>query len=143
MFNLGSFEQRLKHWAEFRNSLEQSSDPLKDVADYYSSAPLVSINTDPWNQSVWPSAWELISENQYCSFCITLGMCYTLQLTERFKSANFEIHISKDNTNSSIHYYLLFENDMVIGYEEEKIMNKTDLPTSLYSQRIYTMKPIQ
>ena len=70
-------------------------------------------------------------------------MGYTLQLTERFKSANFEIHISKDNTNSSIHYYLLFENDMVIGYEEEKIMNKTDLPTSLYSQRIYTMKPIQ
>ena len=67
MFNLRSFDTRLKNWADFRNSLEQSTDPLNDVISYYNLAPLVSINVDPWDRSVWPGPWELIDENQYCS----------------------------------------------------------------------------
>ena len=141
MFNLRSFDTRLKNWADFRNSLEQSTDPLNDVISYYNLAPLVSINVDPWDRSVWPGPWELIDENQYCSFCTILGMCYTLQLTERFKDCNFEIHIASDNKNSSNCYYLLVDNEMVVGYNEESV-RKDSLPSTLYSQRIYTMEAL-
>tara|TARA_B100001287_G_scaffold258211_1_gene244440 strand:+ start:605 stop:1033 length:429 start_codon:yes stop_codon:yes gene_type:complete len=136
MFDLRSFEARLKNWAEFRESLETSKDPFQDVCNYYNTAPLVSINTDPWNKSIWPTAWELVNENQYCSFCITLGICYTLELTERFKGSRFEIHIAKDNNNSSIHYYLLVDDSKVLGYKDKPI-TKQELPTTLFSQRIY------
>tara|TARA_B100002019_G_C21265819_1_gene599383 strand:- start:1128 stop:1553 length:426 start_codon:yes stop_codon:yes gene_type:complete len=141
MFNLRSFDTRLKNWADFRNSLEQSTDPLNDVISYYNLAPLVSINVDPWDRSVWPGPWELINENQYCSFCKILGMCYTLQLTERFKDCNFEIHIASDNKNSSCCYYLLVDNEMVVGYNEGSVC-KDSLPPTLYSQRIYTMEAL-
>ena len=138
MFDLRSFEGRLKNWANFRESLETSEDPFQDVVNYYNTAPLVSINTDPWNKSIWPTAWELVNENQYCSFCIILGICYTLQLTERFKESNFEIHIAKDHNNSSAHYYILVDDTKIIGYTDKTIY-KEELPTSLFSQRIYKM----
>ena len=72
-----------------------------------------------------------------------LGMCYTLQLTERFSRANFEIHIAKDNINSSTHYYILVDNDSIIGYEDGKVINKNELPKNVYSQQQYPMPRLQ
>ena len=106
MFSLSQYEDRLLEWAEFRQSLEKDEYPFQKVVDFYNRIPRCSINTDPWNKKIWPGPWELVYENQYCNFCIILGMCYTLQLTERFKGEVFEIHIAKDNKNSSLHYYL-------------------------------------
>ena len=143
MFELRTFEERLKNWADFRSQLESSDNPLKDVINYYNLAPLVSINVDPWDRDIWPNAWELINENQYCSFCKILGMCYTLQLTERFKDGAFEIHIASDNKNSSTHYYLLVNKKTVIGYKEDETMDIQALPETLYSQRIYEMDNIK
>ena len=143
MFYLGRFEDRLSNWAKFRLTLESSDTPFLDVLAYYDKAPRVSINTDPWNQKVWPGPWELINENQYCSFCVILGMCYSLQLTERFSRANFEIHIAKDNINSSLHYYILVDNESIIGYKDGKVINKNELPANIYSQQMYSMPQLQ
>ena len=79
-----TYEDRLLAWSKFRQGLETSTDPIQDVIDNYNTAPTVSIHTDPWNQDSWPSPWQLILENQYCEFSRVLGMCYSLQLTERF-----------------------------------------------------------
>jgi len=141
MFNLRSFEARLRHWTDFRSSLEDSDKPFDDVVRYYNLVPLVSINTDPWDKSIWPGPWELVDQNQYCSFCKILGMCYTLKLTERFKDADFEIHIASDNKTSTSCYYLLVNNETVVGYDEKSI-SKEELPSSFYSQRIYTMEAL-
>ena len=99
-------DQRLQEWSEFRNTLEASSNPIQDTIDFYSQAPTVSIHTDPWDETTWPTPWELVQENQYCDFCIVLGCCYSLQLTERFSGTDFEIHIIIDSKNSATHYLL-------------------------------------
>ena len=86
-----NYEERLSNWQVFRSNLNTSSDALLDVIRFYQQAPIVSIHTDPYNEETWPSPWELLYENQYCSFCKILGMCYSLQLTESFKDKEFEI----------------------------------------------------
>ena len=131
------YEDRLQVWSDFRESLETSDDALQDALDFFSRAPKVSLFTDPWDQSRWPSPWEMIYENQYCEFVRVLGMCYSLQLTERFKGSCFEIHIGIDNENSET-YYLLFVDNKVIGYDED-IVDKRNLPNTFVSQRIYQM----
>lgn len=128
-------------WRDFRESLEVVKDPFQSVLDFYKKAPLVSIHTDPWDPKTWPGPWELLFENQYCDFCTVLGMCYSLQLTERFKDSKFEIHISKDNSKSSINY-LLFVDDIVINHDNEKVISEKDLPEEAYSQRIYPMQKL-
>lgn len=131
------YEQRLESWSKFRENLENSSDPFQDVIDFYKQAPYVSVHTDPWNQSAWPDPWQLVHENQYDDFCRVLGMCYSLQLTDHFKASSFEIHIC--TINSLGYMYLLFVDDYVIGYDEEKVIRQHNLPKDINSQEVYTM----
>jgi len=135
MFN-GTYEQRLSDWHSFRNTLEHSKDPLQDVINQYNQATQVSRYTDPWSPNLWPTAWELINENTYCDFCTVLGMYYSLQLTERFTEANFEIHIGIDREQSTS-YYLLIIDDRVIGYDSERHVSIDDLPKTYQSERVY------
>ena len=141
MFNQ-KYEDRLQAWSIFRQSLEGSKDPLQDVVDNYAQAPTVSIHTDPFNKNTWPSPWELIQENQYCDFCIVLGQCYSLQLTERFKGVNFEIHISVDREKAK-DFYLLYTQERVIGYDKYKHICKSKLPKTIETQIKYPMPQIQ
>jgi|TARA_B110000977_G_scaffold103544_1_gene135117 hypothetical protein len=132
-----TYEDRLLAWSKFRQGLETSTDPIQDVIDNYNTAPTVSIHTDPWNQDSWPSPWQLILENQYCEFSRVLGMCYSLQLTERFNQVSFEIHITTDYEKSAS-YYILIVDKYVIGYYNSYIAI-SELPTSLVSEKIYSM----
>ena len=134
------YEQRLESWASFRETLEESEDPFRDVISFYKQAPFVSIHTDPWNKDSWPSPWELVHENQYDDFCCVLGMCYSLQLTERFKGSNFEIHICTINNVS--HLYLLFVDDIILGLDNDKPTFRKNIPSDIESQEVYRMPNI-
>ena len=129
---------RLTKWRNFRNTLEVSDDPIQDTIDFYKKVPLTCFHTDPYDPSTWPDPWQLISENLYCEYCILLGICYTLQLTDRLKSETFEIHIAVDEKKSETHY-LLFVGDVVVGYHDDLYVNKDTLPSTLVSQSVFPM----
>jgi hypothetical protein len=133
-----TYLDRVATWQKFRKDLEASEDPIQDTISAYASLPLVSIHTDPWTRESWPNPWELIDENTYCDYCIILGICYTLQLTERFKDSKFEIHIAIDRSESK-DYYLLFIDDIVIGYDEYDYIHKSKIPSHIRSQLIHSM----
>lgn len=141
MFHIQKYEDRLASWNEFRKSLELSENPIQSVIDYYDQAPRVSINTDPWDNATWPDPWELVYENQYCAFCSVLGVCYSLQLTERFKGSNFEIHIGIDRAKSRTVYLLLID-DIVISWNDGEA-RLTELSTTLQTEKKYVMPPLQ
>jgi len=140
MFNK-SYEQRLESWSCFRDSLEESDDPFRDVIEYYKQAPTVSIHTDPWNRDSWPDPWQLVHENQYCDFCRVLGWCYSLQLTDRFKGSVFEIHIITYEETS--YQYLLFVDENVLGYIDDEVIHRSKLPSNLRSHQAYSMSSQQ
>ena len=142
MFRQNNYEDRLLAYNQFRLSLENSADPLQDVIDMYEDAPTVSINADPWDQRSWMTAWELIYENEYCEYCKILGMCYTIQLTDKLKDEIFEIHICIDRTTND-RLYLLFVGDRVLGYYYNTHIHKDELPDTLYSETVYTMPALQ
>lgn len=134
------YEERLAAWSEFRSSLEEDDDPFRRVIDLYEDAPKVSIHTDPWTPEMWPNPWELVNENQYDDFCRVLGMCYSLQLTDRFKGSSFEIHIYVDD---NIGYrYLLRVDNFILGYNDE-YFHKNMLPKNLKPQHVYPMPALQ
>ena len=136
------YEQRLAIWRQLRNDLEVSKDPIKDVIDFYNRAPKCLIAADPFTPSTWPDPWELLEENNYCSFVKILAICYTLQLTDVLSSATYEIHITRDNKNSET-YYLLYVDDNVIGFTGDAYVQRKDLPDTLRSELVHTMSPLQ
>lgn len=141
MFHIQKYEDRLASWNEFRKTLEDANNPIQNVIDYYDQAPRVSINTDPWDNATWPDPWELVYENQYCAFCSVLGTCYSLQLTERFKGSNFEIHIGIDREKSRTVYLLIIDN-IVIGWNDGEA-RIAELSTTLQVEKKYVMPTLQ
>ena len=127
-------------WYQLRQTLETSVDPFSDVAKFFLRLPRVKFYTDPYDSSTWPTPWELIDENEYCEFNLILGMCYTIQLTERFKDCRPTINLAIDIVNKTV-YYLLCIDDRVYGYDDSWI-TMSELPKSLKMQKIYPMKPL-
>lgn len=138
MFNK-KFEDRLAIWSDFRNSLSHSDDPIQDTIDFFNNAPLVSIATDPWDKNTWPTPWQIIQENNYCEFVKLLAICYTLQLSDCLTDTPFEIYIASNDNNR---YYLLYVNDLVIGYEYDKYVNKNSIKNVKIETK-YVMPSIQ
>ena len=69
----------------------------------------------------------MIEENRYCDFTKILAIYYTLQLTDRFSNSRFEIHITLDEKESVLRY-LLFVDNLTIGYYYNKSIEAMDLP---------------
>jgi len=136
------FEDRLRSWRQVRERLDNADDPFAEVIAVYSKAPRIhNKNIDIWNQRTWLDPWGLIKENGYTETCICYAMCYTLQLTERFSSSQFEIHISTDNENKET-FLLLAVDDIVIQPQEGRYMNRSAVPSTWISQKIYQMPAI-
>ena len=98
------YEERLIIWRNFRAGLEIATDPIQEAIDFYSQAPKCVFAADPYNLDTWPGPWELLEENNYCSFVKILAICYTLQLTDVLSQASYEIHITRDNENAETYY---------------------------------------
>ncbi len=133
---------KLSQWQSLRQQLETSINPYQEVINYYNTQKRCKLSTDPWNQAKWPDPWQLIDFNLYCDFTLTLGSCYTLQLTDRFKDYDFEIHISIDKVNEELLYPLYVE-DEILCYNYDGVVQKNELPTTIVSQRIYKMPRLQ
>jgi hypothetical protein len=133
-------QRQLDAWFKLRQNLETSSDPFLDVSNFFLKLPKVKFYTDPYDRSTWPTPWELVSENEYCEFNLILGICYTLQLTDRFKDIKPTIHIAVDNVSKTVYYLLLIE-DKIYGYDIGWSA-VADLPKSLKIQKIYNMHPL-
>tara|TARA_B100002019_G_C21179855_1_gene553088 strand:- start:21 stop:443 length:423 start_codon:yes stop_codon:yes gene_type:complete len=117
---------RLKIWRDFRNSIEKSETPFEDVLEFWRTTPLGRLAADPYDSKTWPDPWELIANNDYCEFLQILGICYTLQLTERFSNSAFEIHIVLDEKESNI-IYLLFVDNQAIGYYNNGVIDRKEI----------------
>jgi hypothetical protein len=136
------FEERMTLWREFRQRLESAVDPIQDTIDFYNRAPTCLIAADPYTPSTWPDPWELLQENNYCSFVKILAICYTLQLTDVLSQASYEIHITQDNEKSET-YYLLYVNDNIIGLIDDTYVHKSQLPKTAGSKLVHPMPPQQ
>ena len=137
-----SYEQRLVIWRTLRDGLEVSKDPIQEAIDFYNQAPKCLIAADPYTPSTWPNPWELLEENNYCSFVKILAICYTLQLTDVLSQASYEIHITRDNKKSAT-YYLLYVDDQVIGFNGETHVHKSELPATMHSELVHSLQPQQ
>ena len=116
MFNLYGNE-RLIEWKKFRDSLESCNDPLTRVAELWATAPFVNPYIDPNNPNEWPDPWHLVLDSKLDELAITLGMLYTVKLTQRFMDSNCEIHKSMLPNNLEPSFYLVVDQQHVMNYE--------------------------
>ena len=126
MFNLYGNE-RLIEWKKFRDSLESCDDPLTRVAELWATAPFVNPYIDPNNPNEWPDPWHLVLDSKLDELAISLGMLYTIKLTQRFMDSNCEIHKSMLPNNLEPSFYLVVDQQHVMNYEPRIVHDITVL----------------
>ena len=122
---------RLTAWKEFRNSLETSSEPLLDVAKFWSRAPFVSPYLNPQKPNEWPDPWHLVIDLHLDDLAIALGMLYTIKLTQRFMGTNCEIHTSMSPVEKDPRYFLIVDGKYVLNLEYKCVVEATELESRL------------
>ena len=114
---------RLTAWKEFRDSLETSSDPLLDVAKFWSQAPFVSAYLNPQKPNEWPDPWHLVIDLRLDDLAIALGMLYTIKLTRRFIDTECEIHMSMLPERKEPSYLLVVDKKHVLNLEYKNVVD--------------------
>ena len=73
---------RLQAWVELRSRLQSQTLEQQCLAvdAWWQYAPLINNYLHPLDTASWPTAWELLANNLYCTIARGLGMCYTLKL---------------------------------------------------------------
>lgn len=135
MFNKDKTE-RLVCWRQFRESLENSNDPLQDVAELWANAPFVHSYLDPFDSSKWPDPWHLILDLRLDDIAIPLGMLYTLKLTKRFADVKCEIKMINMPKNDWASYFLVVDDKFILNLEQGKVIG-ADLVNEQTANIIY------
>ena len=113
---------RLAAWKTFRDSLENSDQPLEEVAEFWSQAPFVSPYLDPKNPKEWPDPWHLILDLRLDDLAIALGMYYTLKLTRRFMNSDYEIHMSIAENKKNKNYALIVDRMYILNWHYKQVV---------------------
>ena len=136
MFNLYGNE-RLIEWKKFRDSLELCSDPLTRVAELWATAPFVNPYLDSKNPNEWPDPWHLVLDGTLDELAISLGMLYTIKLTQRFMASECEIHTSMYTEEKHPNYFLLLDKKHALNLEYKRVVEVNNLQ-ELKSRVIWT-----
>ena len=120
MFNLYG-NDRLTEWKRFRDSLEVSQTPFEDVVNLWSKAPFVSPFLDPSRPDTWPDPWHLVLDGKLDDLAISLGMLYTLQLTQRFMGSSLEIHTSMSSNKKNASYFVVVDHGHVLDHQKREV----------------------
>jgi hypothetical protein len=115
---------RLTKWRQFRDSLELSDTPFEDVAEFWSRAPFVNQYLNPFDTTDWPDPWKLILDGKFDDLAISLGMLYTIKLTERFENSFCEIRQTLEKDPKS---FLVVDNSSILNWQYRSVCRLDDL----------------
>lgn len=139
MWNLRSSE-RLRFWFDFRQQLNllTLNDAIEKTGHLWSYAPFVNRYLCITDIKNWPSPWELIYENTYCDVAKSLGMLYTLHLTNH--RPNLEIRIYTDLiTKENYNLVWIEQGKYVLNYIHDSVVNKTQIEKNIQLIKIISI----
>ena len=123
-----SSEERLRHWKEFRLSLNETltdKEHLLMTMKYWHQFPLVNRYIDPYDPEQWPTPWELIHENLFCrsSFAYMMEQTLLKSIDGRWNTDRLKLLYVVDKELNEEFIVLVADNKYVINYDLDQIIN--------------------
>ena len=131
-------DERLSEWKAFREALNNSDDPLNQVAEFWSQAPTIPYNhhIDQYNPKSWPTPWEIIVDNKYDDFTLGIMIGYTLKLTEKFSNSKIELRTMVDENRTKLYNLVYIDDNMVLNYNKWNSTTVTEIPDSFLLENL-------
>ena len=120
-------KERLRSWKKFRESLNEltKKDALYQTAKLWGTVPLENRTIDPYNSIDWPTPWEMIYGNHFCSYSRALGIYYTLL----YSNQDFELDINLIQCQelNDIILVIIADNEIVLNYIFDDLENWNEI----------------
>jgi len=131
-------EDRLHAWVQLRNNLTGSSNPLQEIADYWSNIKTIPYNTevDPYNYQSWPTPWELIETNVYDDLTLAIVIGYTIKLTERYKNSTVEVRTMVDFSRTRLYNLVYVDNEWVLNFDKNLVIKAQEIDDSFLLENL-------
>jgi hypothetical protein len=132
--------ERLARWKNFREEIgslpfEQALDATASLWNKTSFTPFY---LEHHNVDSWPDPWTMITENYYCDLAKSLGMLYTLYLSQH-RDHEYNIRVFTQSAQGTM-YNLVWidQGKYVLNLEPEQHVNKKSIPSELKQIIEYT-----
>jgi hypothetical protein len=138
-----SADERMAAWLELRKQIESSDTPFELIIEFWSHAPFIPYNRliDPYNQTSWPTPWEILVENKYDDFTIALMMAYSVKYTKRFNKSSVEIRSYFTESKSQMFNLVCIDQEVVLNYMDKPTeVRVSDIPDTLSLDNIVLIK---
>ena len=138
-------EKRLLSWRDLRDHISSlgKEEAIIETARIWSKAPISNQYLAADLIQDWPDPWQLIHYNYYDDISITLGMVYTLVLSDdRFD--DFEIVVLKNKETGDIYHTAWFENGRyIVNFDYNTVSSKADLSSDLKVKYKYSYEDLR
>lgn len=116
------YESRLRSWSRLRTELTTSTlqNICIEIDKFWQRVPTNNHYLHPDFIKDWPSPWQLLFDNNYCSYSRALGMIYTLLLLGINK---LELVEAIDDNSNEVVLVLVENAKYVLNYWPGTVVN--------------------
>lgn len=126
-WNNSTAEERIGLWRELRTdvSILKEKEQLNSIASFFADVPIGSRCIDFYTPDSWPTPWELLYHQLFCTSSISLLIYHTLVLT----LDEDRVDIILVDTDDDLFLAPLVDKKYIFNIELGKVNNITDYPS--------------
>ena len=128
-------------WKKLRDEIRDLNidEQLVKIAEFCSSMPIGARTIDYYSPMDWPSPWEILYYNSFCTNSISLLIFYTLILLPNDKTV--ELLLVEDPVG--IYLLPLVNNQFVLNYHLRQVSKYSDINKDFKVLRKYSQDEVK
>lgn len=126
-------------WRELRHQLTNLPEIEKfdTLLKWWSKAPICAYSIDAYDCSEWPTPWELLNENMFCTSAIAYMMAQTLILSG-FDASRVKLMAIKSSEEERL--VMLVDDSIVMNYSYGEVFQWNDILDEFEVRETYVLK---
>lgn len=144
MYNpfLSGPKQLNQHWRELRSQLSHDKTDLEHldlVVKFWAKSPTVHQFLDWTNPDTWADPWELMSNNTFDESVISIGMQYTLLLSDdgRWNADRVQLAFISLTDRSMQYIVLIVDNRYVLNFRYNTVVELDNVANEFAIHQMY------
>lgn len=133
--------EKLSLWKKLREDIKLKSinDQLADIAKFCANIPFGSRTIDYYSPETWPTPWEILYHNSFCTNSISLLMFYTLMLIR----VPHKIQLCLVEDNDGMYLIPIIDDQFVLNYELGQVSNYQEVSNEFKIIQVFTEQHIK
>lgn len=127
--------ERLRLWKKLREDVADLPlvDQLKEIAKFAGTIPFGSRSIDYYTPEDWPTPWEILYHDMFCTSSISVLIFHTFVLLKT--THKIDLYLVEDSDD--VYLLPIINDQFVLNYESGKISNYSEIKDQLKVLQVF------